>query len=298
MDSETDNKERGAARLVHIPRASNHGSGLQGQMEQLREIVHQLGERVQSINEQMETYFSEAVSAFESISVTKTVEPLLEQFKHTISAPLRMMPENIPSENGELTFREIADFVKSSPIPLYRIPRAHIVLELINAQSLSEQLSVISGHKAAILEDCNEYLSQCSAHGLEAEIRQYIIEAINAFNAGFYSAAQALAANTLESLVRILYEDKTSWNETRDVVRSGDLPINKQNIKMWLLISPLGKAFENYDGKKVENIPFMFNRHASAHSVGSTQYSEVNAVIGIMLTASLLVANSESPEGD
>jgi hypothetical protein len=49
---------------------------------------------------------------------------------------------------------------------------------------------------------------------------------------------------------------------------------------------PVLPALNSFNGG--DPIPDTFNRHASAHAVSATQYTEVNTMIALMLTTSVL----------
>jgi len=59
-------------------------------------------------------------------------------------------------------------------------------------------------------------------------------------------------------------------------------------VKEFIAIAPIWQAYQQYYPDKNDPIPRAFNRHATAHTVGTLQYSRRNAVQGLMIVCGLL----------
>ena len=106
--------------------------------------------------------------------------------------------------------------------------------------------------------------------------------------AGHVSAAQALAANLLDSILRRNF-DKQSFKSVTTNKKGGDrFDLDDYRGKAAFTLAPIWRAYAEYWENQGDPIPRAFGRHPSAHAVSRTQYSRVNAMIGLMLVTSLL----------
>jgi hypothetical protein len=60
------------------------------------------------------------------------------------------------------------------------------------------------------------------------------------------------------------------------------------SVRKYIALAPIWQAYQNYNLDNGDRVPRTFNRHATAHTVGSQQYSRRNAVQGLMLVCGLL----------
>ncbi|HEX6525471.1 MAG TPA: hypothetical protein VF070_36495, partial [Streptosporangiaceae bacterium] len=60
------------------------------------------------------------------------------------------------------------------------------------------------------------------------------------------------------------------------------------SVRKYIALGPIWQAYQSYYPDNGDRVPRTFNRHATAHTVGSQQYSRRNAIQGLMLVCGLL----------
>jgi hypothetical protein len=113
-------------------------------------------------------------------------------------------------------------------------------------------------------------------------------DAVRALRDGHQAAAQALAANLLDSIIRQNVDLTLNKTVTATGKKRARIDLDDYQIKTSFTMAPIWRAYEEYWESKGDPIPRAFGRHPSAHAVSRTQYSRINAVIAIMLVTSLL----------
>ena len=114
-------------------------------------------------------------------------------------------------------------------------------------------------------------------------------EAVAAARAGLTRAAQSLAASVVDSAVRLVVPQLSSsyYPKVIEKVSSNEDPY-MQDLREVATYWPVAPALRPFWGHKGDPTPTDFNRHASAHAVGSEQYTPANALVALMLATSML----------
>jgi len=114
-------------------------------------------------------------------------------------------------------------------------------------------------------------------------------EAVAAACAGHHGPAQALAANVLDTVLRVAFP-LGAWQGYRRVREAiADLQGRTQlkHLRLGLALAPVLLAMTEFRGGS-DPIPDFYNRHATAHFVSRLQYNRLNALIAVMAAASVL----------
>ncbi|MEV6228103.1 hypothetical protein AB0L88_09575 [Saccharopolyspora shandongensis] len=99
------------------------------------------------------------------------------------------------------------------------------------------------------------------------------------------AASQALAASVLDTLLRVAVHPpaRSYYGKVRNRIESVSLSLLPWAVTHW----PVLVALTTFNGGD-EPPPSVFNRHATARAVGVIQYTPDNALLALMLTASVL----------
>jgi len=172
-------------------------------------------------------------------------------------------------------------------IPLAIVPRASTVQALLDADNHAARRKLLASRWASITTDCLDALS-----GLQpTELTRMTIKAVDALRDGHVEAAQALAANVIDTALRTeLHQDfkKATW------LNKAKKGYQKPNVEQWAALAawvfrPVWAAYREYYSKaNLNGAPRMFYRHASAHGVSRTVCNRPNAVTAVMLAVSVV----------
>lgn len=106
-------------------------------------------------------------------------------------------PANLDSIE-DLKLEEIEQVILVEGIPLYGVPRTAIAKALIRAESPGKRREIL-GRRKAISTDCRAEVSGCTTDQIEP-LKRFALLALDALDAGHNEAAQALAANPLDTM--------------------------------------------------------------------------------------------------
>ncbi|MET7990843.1 hypothetical protein ABZU76_08020 [Amycolatopsis sp. NPDC005232] len=219
-------------------------------------------------------------------------ERVSEVFESIGTLRIEVLRDGAPDNWADLRDDQILSLLKlaRAGIPITWVPRAAILSELL-AVDEGQRSRVILAHAQDLLDDCRA-AAACTHGGAFAEHAGFLHQAIDALDAGHAAAAQALSANVLDTLLRSAVEKpvKSRYYATmRQTIESAPLSLLSWAVTHW----PVLEALTNFDGA-TERLPSSFNRHATAHAVGSVQYTPENAAIAVMAAASVLRQAHES----
>lgn len=186
-------------------------------------------------------------------------------------------------------------------IPLPWVPRAEILADLTSAPDVDARDAILVARTPEIVKDCR----QCLAEVVDVDFQQLnglIDDALRALEQSNESAAQALAANVFDTLLRDvrhrgrLFAGSTGRFKYRDVT-GGITPVSDEALiglyRATCVLTPVLKVLGEFNAE-TDPAPRRVRRHATAHRAGTTQYTPANAVIAIMLATSLLREAQES----
>jgi hypothetical protein len=184
-------------------------------------------------------------------------------------------------------FKTIEAILLDEGIPLAWIPNPDVLQALFNAPDAAARRRIIGRRWHRVVSDCEVALSEVSQPTLQRH-QPFARDVVQALRAGHVSAAQALAANLLDSILRRNF-DKKSFKSVTTNKKDGDrFDLDDYRAKATFTLAPIWRAYAEYWENQGDPVPRVFGRHPSAHAVSRTQYSRVNAVIGLMLVTSLL----------
>ena len=192
-----------------------------------------------------------------------------------------------PSNLGnDFTLDQIEQVVMLDGIALYEMPRAEIVTPLICASSSAARREILGRRWKAIAVDCRGVLDSCESPEA-APLAKFAVDAVDALEGGNPTSAQALAGSLLDTILRKFFADQRLDLLPSKKTTNTDAYLER-TVKEFIAIAPIWQAYQQYYPDKNDPIPRAFNRHATAHTVGTLQYSRRNAVQGLMIVCGLL----------
>lgn len=232
-------------------------------------VKSQLAEAIRPIAEVFRAHASVLEPLFESLrSVAKSV------LDRALPANLRAVP---------FTVDEL-EAVATEGITVYAVPSADVVRQLLAAPDARARREILGRRFTRIVADCDDLLDAC----VEPDTREAVIFAragIAAARGGHTHAAQALWANTLDSLLWAAFEPTA---RKAFVDRNHRTTTDPRTLRELLLMAPIAHGHSRYFPAEGDLIPRTFSRHASAHGVSRRQYNKRNAAQALLLLTSLI----------
>ncbi|MER6813573.1 hypothetical protein ABT299_30255 [Spirillospora sp. NPDC000708] len=184
---------------------------------------------------------------------------------------------------------EFRNILAHEGIPLLWVPGPQAVAAIFEAETPTERRQVIGRRWKGIANDCEKVLGSVT-HPVLVHERAFAQDCANALRQGHASAAQALAANLLDSILRRFYTDKHRVELTNNEYKKNGttFDFSDRGYRAALTFAPVWCAHAKYYPNKGERIPTQYGRHPSAHAVSRAQYTRVNAVIALMVVTSLI----------
>lgn len=223
-----------------------------------------------SLNTFLEQYRSNLQSLFDG--VRKAVEAWLPPNWQGVHPPSGHLIETILLDEG---------------IPLAWVPSAELLTALLGAPDGAARRRIIGRRWRRLVSDCEAALTEVTSNDLHGHC-VFASDIVRALREGHEAAAQALAANLLDSIIR--HNVDLTLKQVVSVTgrKRKRMDLDDYQIKAALALAPIWRAYEEFWEHKGDPIPRVFGRHPSAHAVSRVQYSRVNAVIALMLVTSLL----------
>lgn len=227
-------------------------------------------------------------------AISSVLEPILRAHRRQFAGIFQALdelrqelyPPNCRGVEG-LDIAALEVILLDEGIPLAAVPRPTTVQDLVDALDASQRRTILGRRWRSITTDCTRVLEGCTDASLGPDLR-FARKIIDALRAGHPEAAQALAANLLDSLLRKHFDHSARVAITANKSAGPRLVLDDYVVRVACTIAPVWAAYAQFYTDKGDPIPRTFARHASAHAVSATQYTRTNAVIGVMLATSVL----------
>jgi len=238
------------------------------QMEPVREALANVNVQFEGFRPQIEAAFEAARPAFER----------LQHFRDNW----------VPNFKGaEWNFGGLQEMVTSDGIPLMWLPRAEIVSELMTLEDRDQRYASLLAHATEIVDDCEAVITGCDSTtlGTSVDLTQ---KALRAWRGGHVEAAQALAVLVAEWLISHNFE-RNYKNAAERAQLSDETTLFELRNKCAL--APVTVFYTEWweVGPKAGPPPTQLSRHVTVHhGAGTEQFTDINALLSLMLTASLI----------
>lgn len=230
-----------------------------------------------------------------------SIEPVLRAQREQIAKVMagvaaaveRIYPENWHGVRG-LKFERLESILLDEGIPLVGVPRRSTVQAILDNPDPAGRRALVGRRWRSISTDCEAALDSFQRRELRGQI-PFAQKAIRALRDGHPEAAQALAANLLDTVLRTHFtaDFRTITNNRPNGTR---LELDDYTVRVACAIAPVWSAYRQFWTSDGDPVPRTFARHASAHAVSKAQYNRTNAVLGVMLVTSLLwLCEHEAP---
>lgn len=163
------------------------------------------------------------------------------------------------------------------------LPRVTLINQLLAADPGSRDAILLAADEE-VVEDALTALSEITDPDLQWLASVVRDEAISSYRDGRYVAAQAAATVVFTALFHgPLGFEKFNTLDDLDP-RDGGF----REFRLLCILRVFALALKRFDPKDTAAMPKRFNRHASAHRLSQVQYTQLNALVAIMITTSLL----------
>ena len=211
-----------------------------------------------------------------------------------LNALIEATPPNWPDD---INLGPVVSIVQDEGIPLVWVPRSEHVTALIEQVSRDARLTYLAAHETDIIEDCRAVLAQVTA-GQVLEMARLAIRATDALQDGHREAAQALAVTVTDSAIEDVVGSGTRYKARPERVRvSGELPYS--DVKAFLpLAAVVPFLFSEAPANRWSSAepPDELSRHLTVHQPHRAYRDPRNALIAVMLAASVLRAVQEGAD--
>jgi len=216
---------------------------------------------------------------FARIAETATFKVPTIDIPGLLEALDRWIPVNLRKVVG---LDVVATIALDEGLPLSWVPRAEIVVSLVEAAGPEERVNILTEHRGDILDDCDDALASIT-HEWAVQCRS----AVAAMRAGLDAPAQSHASNIIDSIVLgLLGERGREHAKKRAQEEFDDLPL--QLAAENLTLRPLFRAFTTWFPSTGIEPPDHFARHATSHAVGHAGvFAPLSALVAVMLATSL-----------
>lgn len=224
---------------------------------------------------------------------------------HALAAAMSMW-RPVNWHGSGLTPDQILRVASENGIPVAWVPPTAVLVELA-ATEQAGRIGVLVARQHEVLDHCESLIAQCRGPEL-SDVQTLAGEALQALKAGHHAAAMALAVavaegpalwaseRRVESFRTQQEEDKYKESlkfkyelakEELESLKSGDHR-SRLNVMRLALLAPIPKFFTRYHADSGDPIPETVSRHATVHQPTVTHLSRENALLSVMLCASLL----------
>ncbi|WP_433329855.1 hypothetical protein [Spirillospora sp. CA-294931] len=204
---------------------------------------------------------------------------------------------SLPLEDLDAAF----EVVTTEGIPLAWTPRLDLVEELINAPDEGARRMILAERSKEIADDCAGVLVEVTDRNL-AELAEFAAEAASCLSIGKHFSAQAGATTVVDTLLhQMVARGAPFLSEPLKRMRFGrfpdllDVPDDEtalDALRSTCALAPLRAALLSYQFPSLndpgEPMPTQFNRHTTVHQTCRAHSTAPNAVVAVMLAASLL----------
>nr|AAZ78233.1 unknown [Mycolicibacterium austroafricanum] len=151
------------------------------------------------------------------IYVPQLPESMFDSLRKTLKG---IFPANWPSELPD--FDRIEEVIEKDGIPIVHIPRAEIVQEICDAHDYDARVQILVDRASDIADDCRDALQRVYDEIVDKQL-PLAQRAIEAYQAGYFESAQALAVSVCDTYLKKMYQG------TRYADIQSDLTLDNSN---------------------------------------------------------------------
>ena len=209
----------------------------------------------------------------------RLVEPLRELGK--VSMP--SVPANWPLDRMPSLGR-LVELAFEYGIPIIWVPSGDVVVALADAED--PDLALVEA-ASTVLDNCRAVAAECDHPALATAVAM-LCEAIDVAEDGKWLAAQAAATIVCEYLWKGSHADLVVLRKVYPSAPEDPMKITMRMLRPMFVVNSATQAWTEFWEPRGDVVPKLYNRHASTHTVDEAQYTTRNALVGVMLAASLM----------
>jgi hypothetical protein len=199
-------------------------------------------------------------------------------------------PPNWPTD---IDLERVTSVVRDDGLPIVWVPRAEIVKMLLAAEDRSARVDVLLGHIPELIADSRNVLSQVSHCALADQV-SLASRAVEAFEDGHREAAQALAVTVTETAVARALGKK--YSDVVEKVAFDPEYVTFAQLRLQAALAPIGSFYTPWYPSSGTPPPTALSRHVTVHQADLRHYTHENAIVAVLLVASVLRALQEFQE--
>ncbi len=184
----------------------------------------------------------------------------------------------------------VAEVVRDDGIPLVWVPRQTIVEELLAATDRPARIAALLGHVEALVEDCRLVLDQVTDPDLAGQL-PLARAAVDALANGHQEAAQALATVLTETLVASAVSD--NYKDAKEQVLFDVDNTSWHQLRLKAAFAPIYRFYTTWYRRWGTPAPEALSRHVTVHEAHTAHYTPANALLAVVLMASVARAVQE-----
>ncbi|WP_410622293.1 hypothetical protein [Amycolatopsis sp. cmx-8-4] len=224
-------------------------------------------------------------------TINQAMAPYTERWREIFSSLVTLSVEWFPPNLDAAlpSYEQLEVMLVDEGIPLAWVPRSDTVRSLSNAATAVERRRILGRRWRGIAGDCASVIAEVD-HADLRDSRGFAMDCVRALQDGHSNAAQALAANLLDSLMQRHMTNARRVDLTRNELKKNGtrFDLDGHKLRVALTFAPVWYAHAKYRPDQGDVIPRVFGRHPTVHGVSRTQYSRINSIIGLMLVTSVL----------
>ena len=276
-----------------------------GQLTSLQSVFD-AADRYQELAKSFGTYVAPRLAALEEAArsvaaLRKTTDSVLFPLVKFPVLDFHLPPDWYPPNWEEAPGQDVDDLadkaiaiIQSEGIPLVWVPRPETVRALVRAADADAHHTILLASRDDISDDCTAVLTEIT----DAELMPLAdlgAHALAALRDGRAAPAQALATNVFDTLLRdmgrrgVVFGGPLGYFKY-DKVRKRIEPVSDETLisryRAACVLAAAVPALQEYEPG--DPAPVRFVRHATAHCAGPEQYTPVNAIVAVLLMASML----------
>jgi hypothetical protein len=207
------------------------------------------------------------------------------QLQETLEA---LYPRNWPRPSPD--FERIEDVLGNDGIPIVHVPRSEIVQAIVDAADYEARIAIIDERADDVVEDCKTLLAR-DFHE-EVEKQQPLAQrAVDAYQAGHFEAAQALAVNVCDTYFKKLFKGLAYKKMVQQLaIEKSDDASFAWAYNVHYALVPGAQFLTEWWPDKGGEPPTKLSRHVSIHNASTDQMTKLNATVAIMLVTSITAA--------
>lgn len=178
-------------------------------------------------------------------------------------------------------------------VPIVWVPRREVVEEMIAAPDRHARVKVLLSHTEEVVQDCRSVLAAVTHAQLAGQL-PLVAQAVSAFADGHHGAAQALSTVVTETMVSRALPGK--YADVRQRVLFDPDKMTLGQVRLRAALAPIGMFYTTWFPSSGTPVPVELSRHVTVHQADLNHYTAENAVVAVLLAASVVRALQEHYE--